>query len=75
MSTPVSGPLPQGLFPPLALSLLGAGLLASAAFYMREAIGGRKRSLAQEAALATAAAGCLGFGTVFLLLWCGVYLG
>lgn len=47
----------------------------SAAFYVREEIGGRRRSLAQEAALAALAASCLGFGTVFLLLWCGVYLG
>lgn len=47
----------------------------SAAFYVREEIGGGRRSLAREAALAAAAAVCLGFGAVFLLLWCGVFLG
>lgn len=38
-------------------------------------MGGQRRSLAQEAALAAGASAGLACGTVFLLLSCGVYLG
>ncbi|EFN50999.1 hypothetical protein CHLNCDRAFT_141519 [Chlorella variabilis] len=72
---PLTSPLPPSLLPPLAMGLLIAGLVTSALFYVREQIGGRRVSMAEEAALAGAAAACLGFGTLFLLLWCGVYVG
>ena len=43
---------------------------------MREELStGRRRGAAEEALLAGVAATCLGFGTIFLLLACGVYLG
>lgn len=50
----------------------------SGSFFVREELStGRqlRRGLADEALLAGVAASCLGFGTVFLLLACGVYLG
>ncbi|KAI3424421.1 hypothetical protein D9Q98_009973 [Chlorella vulgaris] len=72
---PVSGPVPPHLLPPLTVILLSLGAVTSTLFYVREQLGGRRVSLAQEAMLAAAAAGSLGFGTLFLLLWCGVYLG
>jgi hypothetical protein len=44
-------------------------------FYALEQLRGQRASVVEEAALACTAACCLGFGMLFLLLWCGVYLG
>ena len=45
----------------------------SSLLYVRQQV--QRRSLSEEALMAAAASACLGFGSVFLLLWCGVYLG
>lgn len=77
-TVPLTPPVPEALFQPLALALFISGLLASGSFFVREELStGRqlRRGLAGEALLAGVAASCLGFGTVFLLLACGVYLG
>ncbi|KAI7837761.1 hypothetical protein COHA_008392 [Chlorella ohadii] len=75
-TVPVTPPVPEALFQPLALALLISGLLASGSFFVREELStGRRRGLPEEVMLAGVAATCLGFGTVFLLLACGVYLG
>lgn len=72
---PVHPPVPQGLYPLLATVLLSAGLVASAAFFLYQVTTTRySRKILQEVALGGAASISLGLGTLFLLLWVGVYV-
>lgn len=71
----VSSPVPVELYPFLTTVLLAAGLLCTGAFFLYEVSKTRAtRSLKQEVALGLGASGFLGLGTLFLLLWTGVYV-
>jgi hypothetical protein len=62
-------------YPTLATVLLSGGLVASAGFLLYEAGATRHtRKVSQELALGGAASVLLGLGTLFLLLWTGVYV-
>jgi ABC-type Mn2+/Zn2+ transport system permease subunit len=55
--------------------LLGAGLFASAGFFLYEASTNRHtRKASQELLLGIQASVLLGLGVLFLLLWTGVYV-
>lgn len=72
---PVHSPVSQGLYPLLATVLLTAGIVASAAFFLYQVTTTRyNRKIYQEAVLGAAASVTLGLGTLFLLLWVGVYV-
>mmetsp|Transcript_12013 Transcript_12013/g.29367 ORF Transcript_12013/g.29367 Transcript_12013/m.29367 type:complete len:80 (+) Transcript_12013:38-277(+) len=71
----VSSPVPQSLYPTLATVLLAAGLASTGGFFLYEVSKTRHgKQLKQELALALIASVCLGLGTLFLLLWTGVYV-
>lgn len=68
-------PVPMGMYPLLATVLLTVGVLASAFFFLYQVTTTRySRKLTQEALLGGAASVALGLGTLFLLLWVGVYV-
>lgn len=72
---PVHSPVPQGVYPLLATVLLTAGIVASAAFFLYQVTTTRySRKMLPELALGSAASVTLGLGTLFLLLWVGVYV-
>mmetsp|Transcript_2739 Transcript_2739/g.6047 ORF Transcript_2739/g.6047 Transcript_2739/m.6047 type:complete len:83 (-) Transcript_2739:121-369(-) len=72
---PVSSPVPTELYPTLATVLLLAGLFFTGSFFLYEVSKTRhSRVLKQEVTLALAASALLGLGTLFLLLWTGVYV-
>lgn len=64
--------VPEALIPLLAMLALASGALSLAAFSVAEAVDSSRRG--RELALGFASSLCLGFGTVFLLLWCGAFL-
>ena len=62
-------------YPLLATALLTTGLCAAAGFFLYEAASSRlTRKASRELALGGTASVCLGLGTLFLLLWTGVYV-
>lgn len=73
-------PVDASLHSLLALSLLGVGALFLAWFFVYEitttdSVGVRRnKSLVKELLLAAVASVFLGFGTLFLLLWVGLYV-
>jgi tellurite resistance protein TehA-like permease len=67
-------PVPPELHPVLATWLLLAGLVAAGAFTVSTALDARGTRVGWEAALAVLASLALGWGTLFLLLACGVFL-
>lgn len=72
---PVSSPIPMVLYPSLATLLLSLGLVVTAFFFLYQFTTSRySRSLVTEAATAVLASVLLGSGTLFLLLWTGVYV-
>lgn len=72
---PVHSPVPISLYPLLATVLLTAGVLSSAAFFLYQVTTTRySRKVQQEFVLGAAASVSLGLGSLFLLLWCGVYV-
>lgn len=74
---PPTPPAPwrRNRYPTAATLLLGAGLTAAAGFFLYEASANRHtRKASQELALGGAASVLLGLGTLFLLLWTGVYV-
>lgn len=72
---PIYSPVPESLYPLLAVLLLTIGLLLTAFFFIYEVTSTKlSRSLVQEFATGGAASVFLGFGTLFLLLWTGVYV-
>jgi hypothetical protein len=76
MSLPsISTPVPVALYPTLATVLLGSGLCATGGFFLYEVTKTRSnRHLRSELLLALVSAVLLGLGTLFLLLWVGVYV-
>ncbi|KAL0045774.1 hypothetical protein WJX82_004053 [Trebouxia sp. C0006] len=75
MATPLYPPISQRLYPTLAITSISAGLALSAIFFVYEVTKTKyTRKLAQEAVLAGVSSVLLGFGTLFLLLWTGVYV-
>lgn len=72
---PLESPVPVGLYPQLATVLLLLGLCVTGSFFLYEVTKTRSnRSLFTEVALAGVASVFLGLGTLFLLLWTGVYV-
>lgn len=72
---PVHSPVPLSAYPLLATVLLTGGLCSTAAFFLYEVTTTRySRKVAHEAVLGGAASVSLGLGTLFLLLWCGVFV-
>lgn len=73
--SPVSSPVPPSLYPILAVVFLTVGLVSSASFFVYEVTTSKfSRSLVREAATGGIASIFLGFGSLFLLLWTGVYV-
>ncbi|CAK9262128.1 unnamed protein product [Sphagnum jensenii] len=73
--TAIGSPIPQTLYPFLAVLLLIAGLVLTASFFIYEATSAKfSRKLSQEFATGGISSLFLGFGTLFLLLWTGVYV-
>ncbi|GJP67469.1 hypothetical protein CLOP_g24289 [Closterium sp. NIES-67] len=73
--SPLTSPVPQSLYPLLAVTLVTAGLIATGAFFVYEATVSKfSRSLPRELLLSAIASVLLGFGTLFLFLWTGVYV-
>ncbi|KAG9301777.1 hypothetical protein G9A89_003324 [Geosiphon pyriformis] len=68
--TPYQAPVPQALFPVLALLLLISGFVASSTFSVTKADGFAIKELAS----AIPASLALGFGTLFLFLSVGIYV-
>ncbi|XP_059633103.1 uncharacterized protein LOC132275921 [Cornus florida] len=71
----ISSPVPDVWYPTLSVFMLLIGLVLTASFFIYEATSSRKnRSLAKELMTGTVASVFLGFGSLFLLLACGVYV-
>ncbi|KAF2553345.1 hypothetical protein F2Q68_00037602 [Brassica cretica] len=74
-ATPITSPIPVAMYPTLSVVTLAIGLVITAFFFIYEATSSRKnRSLGKELAAAAVASVFLGFGSLFLLLACGVYV-
>ncbi|KAL7258179.1 hypothetical protein ACSBR1_004322 [Camellia fascicularis] len=72
---PISSPVPVAWYPTLSVLMLSIGLVITAAFFIYEATSSRKnRCLAKELTTGAVASVFLGFGSLFLLLACGVYV-
>uniref|UniRef100_A0A0K0FLE2 Dolichyl-diphosphooligosaccharide-protein glycosyltransferase subunit TMEM258 n=2 Tax=Strongyloides TaxID=6247 RepID=A0A0K0FLE2_STRVS len=72
---PYSGPVNPTLYPQLSTILLAVGLLLTANFLIYEVTTNKKdKNIVKEAALATVASTFLGVGSVFLMLWVGIYV-
>ncbi|KAK7388194.1 hypothetical protein VNO78_23003 [Psophocarpus tetragonolobus] len=72
---PITSPVPDAWYPTLSVFTLAIGLVLTASFFIYEATSSRKsRSLAQELTTGAVASVFLGFGSLFLLLACGVYV-
>uniref|UniRef100_A0A7N0UUF4 Dolichyl-diphosphooligosaccharide-protein glycosyltransferase subunit OST5 n=1 Tax=Kalanchoe fedtschenkoi TaxID=63787 RepID=A0A7N0UUF4_KALFE len=72
---PVTSPVPIAWYPTLAVIMLAIGLTVTASFFIYEATASRKsRSLFKELTTGAVASVFLGFGSLFLLLACGVYV-
>lgn len=71
----VLSPVSPSLYPLLATILLAVGLASTGGFFLYEVSKTRHgKQLKQELLLASIASVCLGLGTLFLLLWTGVYV-
>lgn len=69
------GPVNPSMLPSMSIALAGLGLLFTAWFFVYEVTSNKyTRSLAKEVVVATLAAAFLGFGSVMLLLWVGIYV-
>uniref|UniRef100_A0A914GNX8 Dolichyl-diphosphooligosaccharide-protein glycosyltransferase subunit TMEM258 n=1 Tax=Globodera rostochiensis TaxID=31243 RepID=A0A914GNX8_GLORO len=72
---PFSPPVSQALFPHLTIVLLAIGLVFTAWFFVHAVTSTMKtRNLFKELFIGTLASSFLGFGTVFLMLWVGIYV-
>ncbi|PRP85847.1 UPF0197 transmembrane protein [Planoprotostelium fungivorum] len=71
---PYYGPVSQALYPTLTLFLNLAGLFFFSLFIIYEVTHVGQKNLFRELSLAGLASFFLGFGTLFLLLWTGVYV-
>mmetsp|Transcript_10427 Transcript_10427/g.18173 ORF Transcript_10427/g.18173 Transcript_10427/m.18173 type:complete len:80 (-) Transcript_10427:375-614(-) len=73
--SPLGTPVPQELYPLLATVLLSGGALFTGSFFLYEVSKTKhSRQLKTELILALIASVLLGLGTLFLLLWTGVYV-
>ncbi|CAI5452613.1 unnamed protein product [Caenorhabditis angaria] len=62
-------------FPHLTITLCGIGLLLIAYFTVAQVTATKaSRSLVKDVTVATLASFFLGFGSLFLLLWVGIYV-
>ncbi|KAF1659838.1 UNVERIFIED_CONTAM: hypothetical protein FQV16_0016208, partial [Eudyptes robustus] len=68
------GPVSQSLFPQFSIVLLGIGLVLTSFSIIGAFTSSKNRSFFKEIFNALAAATFLGFGSVFLLLWVGIYI-
>jgi len=72
---PYGGPMSPSNFSQSTLALFGIGLLLTAYFFIQEVtVEAKKRSIVTEVMLAGLAAVFLGFGTVTLALWVGIWI-
>ncbi|CAM6087978.1 unnamed protein product [Calypogeia fissa] len=72
---PIVSPVPESLYPLLGVLLLTIGLVSTASFFIYEVTTTKfNRSLVREITTGGVASFFLGFGTLFLLLWTGVYV-
>lgn len=71
---PVYPPVDEALHPIFTVALLAGGFTSVAMFTLLEAGADGKKHIAEAAVLALMGSVLLGFGTLFLLLWCGVYI-
>ncbi|KAK6108726.1 hypothetical protein QQG55_33150 [Brugia pahangi] len=69
------GPVNPSLYPQLAVLLLAIGLFFMAWFFVYEVTSSKfTRVLIKELLISSVAALFLGFGSVFLMLWTGIYV-
>jgi len=76
---PYYSPISVSLYPHFSILLLGVGVFFLSWFFVYEVTTGsealkRRRNPYKELLLALVASVFLGFGTLFLLLWTGVYV-
>ncbi|BBN17128.1 transmembrane protein 258 [Marchantia polymorpha subsp. ruderalis] len=72
---PIGSPVSESFYPILAVFLLTVGLVSTASFFIYEVTTSKfNRSLGREIATGGLASLFLGFGSLFLLLWTGVYV-
>merc|ERR1712198_139012 len=68
-------PINPAVFPHLTLVLLGIGLFFTAWFFVYEVTSTKfTREITKELVISAVAALFMGFGTLFLLLWVGIYV-
>jgi len=68
-------PINPAVFPHLTLVLLGIGLFFTAWFFVYEVTSTKfTRELTKELVISGVASLFMGFGTLFLLLWVGIYV-
>ena len=68
-------PINPGVFPHMCLVLLGIGLFFTAWFFVYEVTSTKfTRELKKELMISSVASVFMGFGTLFLLLWVGIYV-
>ena len=68
------GPVNPAIYPHLTTILLGIGIFFMAWFFVYEATATKyTRNMAKELLVALVAAGFMGFGVLFLMLWVGIY--
>lgn len=71
----IHAPVSPDLYPLLSVLLITGGLGTTSFFWVYEAVmKGRAKSKAEEVLLAVLSSFLLGFGSLFLLLWCGVFV-
>ncbi|KAL3744763.1 hypothetical protein ACJRO7_013951 [Eucalyptus globulus] len=71
----IASPVPISWYPTLSVLMLAIGLVITASFFIYEATSSRRnRSLAKELFTGAVASIFLGFGSLFLLLSCGIYV-
>lgn len=72
---PYEAPIDLNLIPHLAVILLGMGIFFTIWFFVYEVTSNKyTRDLFKEFTIAFTAAIFAGFGTLFLLLWVGIYV-
>uniref|UniRef100_A0A914EH53 Dolichyl-diphosphooligosaccharide-protein glycosyltransferase subunit TMEM258 n=1 Tax=Acrobeloides nanus TaxID=290746 RepID=A0A914EH53_9BILA len=70
-----ASPVNPALYPQLTILLLGIGLFFTAWFFVYEVTSTKgTRNISKELLVSSVAALFLGFGTVFLMLWVGIYV-
>eukprot|EP00762_Andalucia_godoyi_P007724 ANDGO_07902.mRNA.1 Transmembrane protein 258 homolog len=72
---PLTSPLPSEMYPLLTFLLFGGGLVFAVFLFLYiMTVPKRSRDVYRELTFAIVSAIQLGFGTLFLLLWCGLYV-